>query len=76
MYDRIVVANPKAECRLEPIDIAYLDDLAKIGGYGKGRAGVIKRFIQNGIVEALEKGVIEKRSIEQFGGKVEDEEDA
>ena len=76
MYDRIVVANPKAECRLEPIDIAYLDDLAKISGYGKGRAGVIKRFIQNGIVEALEKGVIEKRSIEQFGGKIEDEEDA
>lgn len=69
------MANPKAECRLEPIDIAYLDDLAKIGGYGKGRAGVIKRFIQNGIVEALEKGVIDKRSIETFGGRVEDEDE-
>jgi hypothetical protein len=60
------MANPKAECRLEPIDIAYLNDLAKLGGYGKGRAGVIKRFIQNGIVEALEKGVIAKRSVDDF----------
>jgi hypothetical protein len=65
--------TPKAECRLEPIDIAYLNDLAKLGGYGKGRAGVIKRFIQNGIVEALEKGVIAKRSIEAFGGSVDDD---
>jgi len=67
------MANPKAECRLEPIDIAYLNDLARIGGYGKGRAGVIKRFIQNGIVEAIEKGVIAKRSIEDFGASVDDE---
>ena len=67
------MGNPKAECRLEPIDIAYLNDLAKIGGYGKGRAGVIKRFIQNGIVEAIEKGVIPKRSVEEFGGNVEAE---
>jgi hypothetical protein len=50
-----------------------LNDLAKIGGYGKGRAGVIKRFIQNGIVEALEKGVIAKRSIEEFGGSVDED---
>jgi hypothetical protein len=69
------VANPKAECRLEPIDIAYLDELAKIGGYGKGRAGVIKRFIQNGIVEAIEKGVIAKKSVETFGGSVDVEDD-
>ena len=56
------MANPKAECRLEPINIAYLDDLAKLGAYGKGRSGVIERFILNGITSALEKGVIRKRS--------------
>lgn len=60
------MANPKAECRLEPINIAYLDDLAKLGAYGKGRAGVIQRFILDGITSAIEKGVIRKRSVEEF----------
>jgi hypothetical protein len=63
--------SPKVYCRLEPIDVAYLDDLARIGGYGRGRSGVIKRFIQNGIVEALEKAVIAKRSVEEFGGGID-----
>ncbi len=60
---------------MEPIDVAYLDDLAKIGGYGRGRSGVMKRFLQNGIVDALEKGVIAKRSIEEFGAQVEEDDD-
>jgi hypothetical protein len=60
--------SPKVYCRLEPIDVAYLDDLAKIGGYGRGRSGVIKRFIPNGIVDAIEKAVIRKRSVDDFGG--------
>ena len=61
------MANPKAECRLEPINIAYLNDLAKLGAYGKGRSGVMKRFIENGIAAAIEKGVIAKRSIDELG---------
>ena len=69
------MANPKAQCRLEPINHAYLKDLAKLGSYGKGQAGVMRRFIENGITAAVEKGVIEKRSVEDFGGSVGDEYD-
>jgi predicted DNA-binding protein len=46
---------PKTPVRLSPIIRAYLDDLAKIGAYGKGRSGVMRRFIENGIKEAIEK---------------------
>ncbi len=67
--------RPKVWFRIDPINIAYLNDLAKVGAYGRGKSGVMRRFVQNGIVQALESGLITKRSIEEFGGKVEDEED-
>ena len=70
-----MATNPKAECRLSPINHAYLNDLAKLGPYGKGKAGVMRRFIENGIKEALENKVIAARDIAEFGG-VEEEEDA
>ncbi|MEA2860497.1 MAG: hypothetical protein QOC72_2536 [Methylobacteriaceae bacterium] len=54
---------------------AYLDDLAKIGAYGKGRSGVMRRFIHEGIQRAIEKQVIGKRSVEEFGGYAAEEED-
>ncbi|MGH9811070.1 MAG: hypothetical protein ACRD9W_28145 [Terriglobia bacterium] len=47
--------------------------MAKLGPYGKGKAGVMRRFIENGIKEAIEKQVIAKRDIAEFGGA--DEED-
>lgn len=68
------MAKEKAQLRLEPIDLAYLEDLARIG-YGKGRSGVMRRFILNGITQALEAKVIPTRKVEDFGGTVEDEED-
>lgn len=68
-----MATNPKAECRLSPINHAYLSDLAKLGPYGKGKAGVMRRFIENGIKEALETKVIAARDIAEFGGA--DEED-
>ena len=55
-----MVASPKAQCRLEPITHAYLEDLARLGAYGKGKSGVMRRFIENEIKEALEKQVIPK----------------
>lgn len=64
----------KAQVRLEPIDVAYLTDLARIG-YGKGKSGVMRRFILNGIVTALEAKVIPTRTVEEFGGSVEDDEE-
>lgn len=54
---------------------AYLEDLAKLATYGKGKSGVMRRFIENGIQQALERQVIIKRSIEDFGGSVAEEED-
>lgn len=70
-----MATSPKAYCRLEPINHAYLEDLARLGAYGKGKSGVIRRFIENGIKEALEKNVIEKRRVEDFGSSATDDED-
>lgn len=59
--------GPKTTVRLTPIMRAYLDDLAKLGAYGKGRAGVMRRFIGEGVADALEKKVIAPRSVSDFG---------
>jgi predicted DNA-binding protein len=57
---------PKTSVRLTAIVQAYLDDLAKLGAYGKGRSGVVRRFIENGIKEAIEKKVIAPRDVSEF----------
>jgi hypothetical protein len=67
--------NPKVECRLSPINLAYLNDLAKLGPYGSGRSGVMRRFIENGIRAALEAKVIAPRDVAEFGGASEEDED-
>jgi hypothetical protein len=41
-----MATSPKAQCRLEPITHAYLEDLARLGAYGKGKSGVMRRFIE------------------------------
>jgi hypothetical protein len=33
-----------------------------MGGYGKGRAGVIRRFVENGIVRAIQRKVLDKQN--------------
>lgn len=67
----------KAGLRLPPIMHAYLDDLAKIGAYGKGKSGVMRRFIENGVRTAIERKVISARDIADFAGdEGEDDEDA
>jgi predicted DNA-binding protein len=53
-----MATTPQTSIRLSPIIQAYLDDLAKLGAYGRGRAGVMRRFIENGIKDAIEKKVI------------------
>jgi hypothetical protein len=70
-----VMANPPVTIRLRPVMVAYLEDLGRIGPYGKGRAGVIRRFIENGIQRAIERKVIEKRDAVDFGEALEDEEE-
>ena len=70
-----MAANRKAECRLSEINHAYLNDLAKLGAYGDGISGVIRRFIENGIQEALEKKVIAPRDVADFGDSSEEGDD-
>lgn len=67
--------SPKADLRLPPIMHAYLEDLAKIGAYGKGKSGVIRRFIENGVRAAIERKVIPARDVADFGGDSEEDED-
>ena len=70
------MANPPVTIRLRPVMIAYLDDLGRIGPYGKGRAGVIRRFVENGVKQALERHAIDKRDGSDFGETFgEDEEE-
>ncbi len=69
-------SNPVETVRLRPIIAAYLRDLAAIGAYGKGKAGVMRRFIENGIAQAIERGLIDKRSAADFGELPEDDDDA
>ncbi len=69
------MANKEAKTRLRPILHAYLVDLAKTGAYGKAKAGVMRHFIQVGIVQAVEAGVIPKRHALEFGENPEAEDD-
>lgn len=46
---------------------AYLHDLVNLGIYGTGEQAVVRRLIENGIAEALEKGLIGKKSRQDFG---------
>jgi hypothetical protein len=64
---------PKTPVRLPPIIRAYLDDLAKLGAYGKGRSGVMRRFIEDGIKEAIEKKVIAPRDVSAFDEEAEED---
>ena len=61
--------------RLRPVIVAYLDELNRIGGYGKGRSGVIRRFIENGIARAIERKVVDKKSATDFGETGDEDED-
>jgi hypothetical protein len=67
------MANPKLEVRLPPIMHAYLDDLAAVG-YGRGKVGVARRFIENAITAALETKVIPTRKAADFDDAAEDDD--
>jgi hypothetical protein len=70
-----VAKNEPAPVRLRPIIHHYLVELAKTGAYGKSKAGVMRRFIENGIVAALEAHVIEKQDVRAYGETLDDEDD-
>lgn len=68
-----MATNPVTPVRLRPVLVAYLDELARIGVYGKGRSGVMRRFIEDGIARAIERKVIEKRDAAAFGEVVDED---
>lgn len=62
--------------RLRPVIVAYLDELDRIGGFGKGRAAIIRRFVENGILREIRRGTIEKKSATDFGETIGRDEEA
>ena len=70
-----VATNPVIPIRLRPVIVAYIDELARIGAYGKGRSGVMRRFIEDGIARQIARRIIDKRDATDFGESPEDDED-
>lgn len=56
------MANKKVEPRLAPVMHAYLDDLVAIGAYGKDKSDIARTFIERGIQDLIEKGVLKPKS--------------
>ena len=52
----------KQSVRLSPMMVAYVRELARLGAYGKGKGGVMRRFIEAGVQRALENKVIAPKS--------------
>jgi hypothetical protein len=44
-----------------------LKDLFFRAVYGEGRAGVIRRFVENGIAREIRRKVIDKKTAQNFG---------
>jgi hypothetical protein len=69
-----MAANKPIFLRLRPVVLAYLDELDRIGSYGKGRAGVARRFVENGIARAIERKVLNKKNATDLGEEPDEEE--
>jgi hypothetical protein len=70
-----MASNKPIPVRLRPVILAYLDELDRIGGYGKGRSGVIRRFVENGIAREIQRKVIDKKNAKDFGETGDDDEE-
>ena len=70
-----MAANKPIQVRVRPVVLAYLDELDRIGGYGEGRSGVIRRFVENGIASAIQRKVLDKKSANDFGETPDDDEE-
>jgi hypothetical protein len=68
--------STRADLRLPPIIHAYLEELAKIGVYGKGKSGVMRRFIEQGVQKAIEGRVIPPKNVTDFEDGEENEDEA
>lgn len=70
-----MASNKPVFLRLRPVVLAYLDELDRIGSYGKGRAGIVRRFVENGIAQALERKVLDKKNASDLGETADDEDE-
>jgi hypothetical protein len=70
-----MATNKPIPVRPRPVLIAYLDELDRMGGYGKGRAGVIRRFVENGIAQAIQRKVLDKKNAADFGETADEDQD-
>ncbi len=68
-----MATNPKIEFRFPPIMHAYLEGLADMGAYGKGKTGVAKRFVEQGIMNAIDRKVIAPKSVADFDNDTDDD---
>jgi len=68
-------ASKAIPLRLRPIVVAYIDDLDHIGGFGKGRAGVIRRFVENGIAQEIARNVLQKRDSREIPEEADESEE-
>lgn len=67
------MANKPIPVRLRPVVHAYLADLDRIGGYGEGKAAIIRRFVENGIADAIRDKVLVQKNAAELGEKLDDE---
>ncbi len=62
--------------RLRPVLVAYLDELDRVGGFGKGRAAIVRRFVENGILREIRRGTIAKKNAGDLGESIGSDEEA
>ena len=62
----VMATDNKLPLRPPLIIHAYLAELADMGTFGKGKNGVAMRFIEDGIQNAIERGLIARRSRRDF----------
>jgi hypothetical protein len=67
------MANKPIPVRFRPVVHAYLAELDQIGGYGEGKAAIIRRFVENGIAEAIRDKVLDKKRATDLGEKPDED---
>jgi hypothetical protein len=68
------MANKPIPVRLRPVVLAYLDELDRVGAFGKGKPAIIRRFVENGIAEALRDKIIKQKTAADIPDDDDDEE--
>ena len=66
-------ATPPAQLRLPPMLQDYVDDLVKETTYGDSKSEVMRRFIDEGIRQALNEGRIAKRNPADYPPRGDDD---